>query len=234
MFEIVSSQGSRCIYTMLIECEPYFLPFLSLLGLLNKVIVNLTKVTAIHFSDSPPLIRGHRFAPVFQEVFLEHLAKDDDILLETAYFIFACIVQSHHMHRLWDVNSVQQSSKHGGGFLSLEGQGERAVVVVEPAFVVFYICSWISIHAGIFSPDIIWKWFIFRRKERALVSERCPLESLWQAGLLLLLPSQVDLHLHITHRFWRGCKTIPKQDKVNNVDSAFIFFSNDISFFVRL
>ena len=76
MFEIVSSQGSRCIYTMLIECEPYFLPFLSLLGLLNKVIVNLTKVTAIHFSDSPPLIRGHRFAPVFQEVFLEHLAKD--------------------------------------------------------------------------------------------------------------------------------------------------------------
>ena len=61
---------------MLIRCEPRFVPFLSLLDLLNQVIVNLTKVTAIHFSYSPPLIRSHPFVPVFQEVFLEHLTKD--------------------------------------------------------------------------------------------------------------------------------------------------------------
>ena len=78
VLEIVSSQGSRCIciYTMLIRCEPRFVPFLSLLDLLNQVIVNLTKVTAIHFSYSPPFIRSHPFVPVFQEVFLEHLTKD--------------------------------------------------------------------------------------------------------------------------------------------------------------
>ena len=61
----------------------------------------------------------------------------NDTFLETSYFIFARILQSH-MHRLWDVNSVQQSSKHGGGLLSLQGQGERAAVVVEPVFVAIY------------------------------------------------------------------------------------------------
>ena len=80
---------------MLIQYEPHFVPLLSLLGLLNQVIVNLTKVTAIHF------IRSHRFLPVFQEVFLENLTKDNlnDAFLETSYFIFAHILQSH-MHRL--------------------------------------------------------------------------------------------------------------------------------------
>ena len=144
--------------------------------------------------------------------------------------VLACIL---HMHRLWDVNSVQQNRKHVVGFLSLERQGGCSKACVCGRL---HLLLQISIHAATFSPDVIWKWFIFWWKERALVVERCPLESLWQAGLLLLLPlpSQVDLHLHTTHRFCRGCRAIPKQDKVINMDSAFIFSSNDTSFVVRL